>query len=543
MISHCRRPSPRVRRDGAAVVDAQDRVTSMNGATYTYSAAGERLTRTTGAGQTVYTYDGRGHLSSVTVPGGVRADYDLDAYGRRVTKRRNGTVQNRFLYRNALQPAAEVDDQGALLSRYIYARGELGPAALERAGATYLLLKDERGSIRFVIDATSGAIAQALVYDAFGRVLSDTSPGFQPFGFAGGIYDADTSLVHFGARDYDPETGSFTRKDPRRFGGGENLYAYAGGDPINFVDPDGESVVGALVGGLEGGVINYAEEGAVQALDPNFSGYDCDKIRSAAKVGAVVGAVSGATKARGKQCFAAGTEVATENGPKAIEAIAVGDRVLSSTEEGEVSYQAVTRIFQRNGAEEVALTFTDAHGVGAPVVTTPEHPFRVATGEWVVAGRLDIGDNVVTAEGGLATLSAALSLEKSGTVYNFEVEGTHSYFVGGAKLWVHNDCAKPKPSEPYNRAEHYGRTPTRADRSAVGAGAGEVADHNPRLVKRYYEGDPSIGEKPGYQMTPEERAASAADRSRMTPQSRADSNAQGGELSGYSRRQRKGLGL
>jgi hypothetical protein len=118
----------------------------------------------------------------------------------------------------------------------------------------------------------------------------------------------------------------------------------------------------------------------------------------------------------------------------------VGDRVLSSTEEGEVSYQAVTRIFQRNDVEEVSLTFTDAHGAGAPIVTTPEHPFRVASGEWVVAGRLDIGDNVVTAEGGLATLSAALSLEKSGTVYNFEVEGTHTYFVGEAKLWVHNAC-------------------------------------------------------------------------------------------------------
>jgi RHS repeat-associated protein len=456
------------RADGAAVVDAQDRVTSMNGATYTYSAAGERLSRTNGAGQTTYTYDGRGHLASVTLPGGVRADYDLDAYGRRITKRRNGTVQNRFLYRNALQPAAEVDDVGALMTRYIYARGELGPDALERAGATYLLLKDERGSIRFVVDSTSGAIAQALEYDAFGRVLSDTSPGFQPFGFAGGIYDADTGLVHFGARDYDAETGSFTRKDPSRFGGGENLYAYAGGDPVNFVDPDGESVVGALVGGVEGGVVGYAEEGAVQALDPNFSGYDCDKIRSAAKVGAVVGAVSGATKARGKQCFAAGTEVATENGPKAIEAIAVGDRVLSSTEEGAVSYRPVTRVFERNGAEEVALTFTDARGVGAAIVTTPEHPFRVASGEWVVAGRLYIGDNVVTAEGGLATLSAALSLEKSGNVYNFEVEGTHSYFVGTAKLWVHNTCKKGSDGRGTAASQREKQAVRQANRDANG---------------------------------------------------------------------------
>jgi hypothetical protein len=43
-------------------------------------------------------------------------------------------------------------------------------------------------------------------YDEFGRVLSNTNPGFQPFGFAGGIYEVDTGLVRFGARDYDAVT-------------------------------------------------------------------------------------------------------------------------------------------------------------------------------------------------------------------------------------------------------------------------------------------------------------------------------------------------
>ncbi len=44
-------------------------------------------------------------------------------------------------------------------------------------------------------------------YDDWGRVINDTNLGFQPFGFAGGLYDRDTGLVRFGARDYDPETG------------------------------------------------------------------------------------------------------------------------------------------------------------------------------------------------------------------------------------------------------------------------------------------------------------------------------------------------
>ncbi|HET8934091.1 MAG TPA: RHS repeat-associated core domain-containing protein [Polyangiales bacterium] len=47
----------------------------------------------------------------------------------------------------------------------------------------------------------------------FGVVLNDSNPGFQPFGFAGGLYDADTGLVRFGERDYDALTGRWTKKD------------------------------------------------------------------------------------------------------------------------------------------------------------------------------------------------------------------------------------------------------------------------------------------------------------------------------------------
>ena len=62
---------------------------------------------------------------------------------------------------------------------------------------------------------------------------------FQPFGFAGGIYDADTGLVRFGARDYDPEVGRWTSKDPIGFRGAVNFYMYVGNDPVNRVDPTG----------------------------------------------------------------------------------------------------------------------------------------------------------------------------------------------------------------------------------------------------------------------------------------------------------------
>jgi hypothetical protein len=72
---------------------------------------------------------------------------------------------------------------------------------------------------------------------------------------------------------------------------------------------------------------------------------------------------------------------------------------------------------------------------------------------------------------------------------------------------------------------------------------GDIADHDPPLAKRLYEGDPQIGEKPGYQMTPEERAASASDRTRLKPQPKEDSNAQGGRMSHYSKSKKKELKL
>ena len=117
---------------------------------------------------------------------------------------------------------------------------------MAQSGNTYRILSDHLGSVRLVVNTSTGAIAQRIDYDEFGNITSDTNPGFQPFGFAGGLYDADTGLTRFGARDYDPVVGRWTTKDPIRFAGGDlSLYSYAHGDPVNFIDPTGLSVASA----------------------------------------------------------------------------------------------------------------------------------------------------------------------------------------------------------------------------------------------------------------------------------------------------------
>lgn len=84
-----------------------------------------------------------------------------------------------------------------------------------------------------------------------------------------------------------------------------------------------------------------------------------------------------------------------------------------------------------------------------------------------------------------------------------------------------------------------GRTPTAADRKALGAGPGQVVDHDPPLVQRYYDGDPKAGEPPGHALSADQRKASAADRSRMRLQPKRESAAQGGAMKKYSQQKKK----
>ena len=112
-----------------------------------------------------------------------------------------------------------------------------------RGTTSFRLIGDELGTLRLVVNTSDGTITQRTQYDAFGRVTSEAlQPGFDPvpFGYAGRLYDRDTGMVHFGARDYDPEAGRWTTRDPSFFAnGGANLYTYASNDPVDRHDSNG----------------------------------------------------------------------------------------------------------------------------------------------------------------------------------------------------------------------------------------------------------------------------------------------------------------
>lgn len=91
-----------------------------------------------------------------------------------------------------------------------------------------------------MLNTANGEIAKRIDYDEYGNALLNSGTASLPFGYAGGLYDSDTKLVRFGARDYDSYTGRWTAKDPIGFGGGSsNLYQYCTNEPVNNSDPGG----------------------------------------------------------------------------------------------------------------------------------------------------------------------------------------------------------------------------------------------------------------------------------------------------------------
>jgi len=234
------------------VYDDQDRQTSFPvvGGTCTQQFTVGRVTRRICPGEdTTLDYDALGNLLKVTrVVGSTTTvvEYRVDAMGRRIGRRENSGNWTFWVYDGGLAPVAELDQTGTVVSRFVYATRANVPDYVIQGTKTYRVLTDHLGSVRLVVDTSTGAVAHTVSYDdgAFGAIASETTESAyvgvfraMPFGFAGGLHDRTTKLVRFGARDYDPLTGRWLARDPAGFDAGDvNLYAYVGSNPIDLVD-------------------------------------------------------------------------------------------------------------------------------------------------------------------------------------------------------------------------------------------------------------------------------------------------------------------
>jgi RHS repeat-associated protein len=257
----------RLTEDGTTllgVVDGQDRLTAYGNATYGHDELGNRTKKTDGGLVTTYEHAvgvRGGPLTKVVMQAKIIA-YETDALGRRARRRENGVATHGYLYGRSLGPSALLDPQGNIIYRFVYATGRATPeAAIDASGVSYALITDQVGSLRLVVRASDGAIVQRMRHDPWGRIEEDyVAAGLEPmpFGFAGGVFDRDTGLVHFGAREYDPSVGRWVEKDPSDFAGGDtNVYAYVGGRTVDRVDPSGLKPLDRF---------NTSEEAAIDAV-------------------------------------------------------------------------------------------------------------------------------------------------------------------------------------------------------------------------------------------------------------------------------------
>jgi RHS repeat-associated protein len=217
----------------------EDHLVTAGDTTYQYDLDGFLTTKTQGSNVTQYSHSSRGEFLRADLADGRVIEYINDPLGRRTAKKVGGVVTEKYLWQGLTRLLAVYDGSNTLIMRFQYADARM-PVAMTTGGATYYLTYDQIGSLRIVADA-SGNVVKRIDYDSFGNIVGDTNPAFSvPFGFAGGLSDPDTGLARFGSRDYDPDTGRWTAKDPIGFGGGStDLYGYCLDDPVNRKDPVG----------------------------------------------------------------------------------------------------------------------------------------------------------------------------------------------------------------------------------------------------------------------------------------------------------------
>jgi len=149
---------------------------------------------------------------------------------------------------------------------------------------------------------------------------------------------------------------------------------------------------------------------------------------------------------RVQACFGAGTLVHTRNGQVPIELIQAGDFVLGQPEAGgELAHKRVVNTAAYESREVCLVQYLLANeAVPRSLMVTGSHPFWVQDEGWLPARDLRVGSGLQLlddVEACVAGISPASGDERPlrTRVFNLEIEDCHTYFVGEAGVWVHNE--------------------------------------------------------------------------------------------------------
>ena len=260
-------PAAALQRNAENAFDAADRLVSATAAyggsatpvteTFLYDGNGA-MTNATSGGETVFAaaYDAQGRLASLGGPPSSAASFSYDALGNRV--RVGGHIFVPDHSDPLKRPLVECDADGTPLRYYIWGPGRLlGFIDAGRAGsplpadALTVAHSDEQGSVVALTDET-GALLYRANYSPHGEDWGSSGTNATPFAWLGGLgvmrtrtggppssAAAFSTLYLTRHRLYSPVLRRFLSADPLGIDGGLNLYAYANGDPLAYIDPLG----------------------------------------------------------------------------------------------------------------------------------------------------------------------------------------------------------------------------------------------------------------------------------------------------------------
>ena len=309
----------------------------------------------------------------------------------------------------------------------------------------------------------------------------------------------ETGLYYLQSRYYNPTIGRFINADGQLTTGdltGLNMFVYCGNNPVNRTDPTGDAwwhwavaaavvvaagvAVVATAGGAAAAIaaVTYVANGvaassaaatvaagvfvgsatalAGAAYVASIEADSVDEFADygqAALVSTGLGGIVGGLSAYGmtqtpkpspqptstSACFIAGTLVHTETGMSPIEQISVGDMVWAWDEEtNTIALKPVVETYV-NETNDLVHVFVN----GEEIITTPKHPFYSPVKGWTEAAQLRVGDILVLVNGEYVVVEQVqhIILEEPVTVYNFQVQDYHTYYVSQICVLVHNTCS------------------------------------------------------------------------------------------------------
>lgn len=248
-----------------AVGNRRTEVTSTSVVTSIYDAANQLKTRYDGLDLTTYTYDANGNQASIELANGDVTTQTWDYENRMESLHHADDSVVTYIYDPTNQQDEYLvvketedglmhylwDNQNILqeydvttTAQYNYAPQAYGDLISQKRDTERSYFHYDGNASTSALTDQGGTETDNYTYSAYGKTLTSTGSTTNSFTYKGeiGYYQDQDGLQLLRNRRYSPEQGRFTSRDPIGLESGEsNFYRYVGNNPINFVDPSGES--------------------------------------------------------------------------------------------------------------------------------------------------------------------------------------------------------------------------------------------------------------------------------------------------------------